>query len=75
MAKSKVNLGSRLTVAIILNFMFSLLVGYFMINYTREMKNHPTCSGISPNKRELMYLMGVVTIAHVLFNIFLLMVR
>ena len=75
MAKSKVKMGSRLTIAIVLNFMFSLLIGYFMINYTREMKKHPTCSEISPNKRELMYLMGIVTVAHVLFNAFLLMVK
>ena len=75
MAKPKVKMGSRLTIAIVLNFMFSLLIGYFMINYTREMKKHPTCSEISPNKRELMYLMGIVTVAHVLFNAFLLMVK
>ncbi len=75
MAKSTSNTGIRFTVAVVLNFMFSLLIGYFMINYASEMKQHPTCSKISPNKRELMYLMGVVTIAHVLFNIFLFMVR
>ena len=75
MAKPKVKMGSRLTIAIVLNFLFSLLIGYFMINYTREMKKHPTCSEISPNKRELMYLMGIVTVAHVLFNAFLLMVK
>ena len=75
MAKMKSTKNTRFTLAVILNFMFSLLIGYFMVNYTKEMKEHPTCSEISPNKRELMYLMGVVTIAHVLFNVFLFMVR
>ena len=62
------------TVMLVANVLFTLAIGYAFIMYTKEMREHPTCKMVSSNKRELVYLMGIVIISHVLLNLILLVV-
>ena len=65
--------GGNMWFSIIFNILFTVVLGYSMIKYTTVMSEHPSCSNISEQKRQLIYLMGVVSIAYVIFNIIMYM--